>query len=72
MSKTDSAALCFCASFAAMVLAGKTGHPVYFLLFGALCGGYGGRFAVLVVTREAFDAMDGYRRSNDSGGGGTL
>ena len=51
MSKADSAALCFCASFAAMVLAGKTGHPVYFLLFGALCGGYGGRFAVLVVTR---------------------
>ena len=23
------------------------------------------------ITREAFDAMDGYRRSNDSGGGGT-
>ena len=24
------------------------------------------------ITREAFDAMDGYRCSNDSGGGGTL
>ena len=23
------------------------------------------------ITREASDAMDGYRRSNDSGGGGT-
>ena len=51
MNKTDSAAICACAAFAAMVLADKTGHLLYVVLFAALCGVYVGRTVGLMFGR---------------------
>ena len=54
MSKIDSASLCACAAFGAMALADSVGgHPVYSVLFSAVCGAYFGRIAVLLVVKGA-------------------